>query len=54
MSQCRIISRITTKDEIIFSSVKVCDIRNLSRPPSELWHFGCVAKRTIYHYKAYS
>lgn len=42
------------KDETIFSSVKVFDIRNLSRPPNELWHFGCAAKRTIYHYKAYS
>lgn len=50
--------RFTRNYYPVFSSNKnscqVCDTRNLGRPPSELWHFGCVARRTIYHYKAYS
>lgn len=50
--------RFTRSYHPVFSSNKnscqVCDTRNLGRPPSELWHFGCVARRTIYHYKAYS
>lgn len=50
--------RFTRSYYPVFSSNKnscqVCDTRNLGRPPSELWHFGCVARRTIYHYKAYS